>query len=178
MKRLEITNILVLVLGAICKSGAELIELNKVTDVSSPQFYCQADFPSVNNYTPLENSKLIFVQTVFRHGDRTPTYIAPGDTTDWNICNYKNYINEAQDAAKSGLGTRIKAYTQYSSTKQLNYTGIFWKGNCQRGQLSVKGANQLETLGSELRKIYVDKLQFLDSELKDANIKVRHTYVS
>ena len=52
-------------------------------------------------------------------------------------------------------------------TRNLNRESR-WAGNCLIGQLTDKGAVQLNTLGKALREIYVDKQKLLPPVLNSA----------
>ncbi|OMH78500.1 Counting factor 60 [Zancudomyces culisetae] len=139
--------------------------------------YCQAEYPNPSSYKPMDDSTLLFVQAISRHGDRTPAYFAPKDTTIWDICPHKHY-EYAYANTVPGVqgGVKIDTYTD-DSDEASNMAGLYWKGNCFTGQLSRKGVNQMEAYGSQLRKVYVDKMNLLNKKLEKDTIRVRHTNV-
>ncbi|OMJ23742.1 putative acid phosphatase [Smittium culicis] len=130
--------------------------------------YCRADYLDSNTYKPLENSELISVQAIFRHGDRAPAYFNVDDGNTWSFCD------------KTGLTKQLRPMT----TIQLNDTSVdITKGQvlqipynpvCIAGELTQKGAVDSIDLGKSMRDIYVKKLGFLKPDLKSTSqIKVR-----
>ncbi|KAF9579277.1 hypothetical protein BGW38_004526, partial [Lunasporangiospora selenospora] len=76
--------------------------------------YCQGINPSRKTYKPMNGAELEKVQVLFRHGDRTPSSIIPGDNTNYNICSNPAEFNFLASS---------------SQNSQLNYASPFLKTN-------------------------------------------------
>ncbi|PVZ99671.1 hypothetical protein BB558_004316 [Smittium angustum] len=127
--------------------------------------YCQAPYPDPDTYTPLSNSKLVFVQTVTRHGTRTPSFFVPNNKAVYNDCGDSlNHLYEDNVHGDEVSGTVTQStYSSKSGPKGFGYA--YWQGNCFSGQLVNFGKKQQYDLGSVMRKIYVDKLGYLSKTL-------------
>jgi len=139
---------------------------------SSKLRYCEAQRPSVEYYEEIDGFTLQSVQIVTRHGDRTPlTIIKDNEENVWQCKAPTEYvsINEQDNSTTYLKFIDTAADPDYSNP----YIGkTFWKGTCFPGQLTKKGSEQHVKLGEELRKIYVDKLGFIDdNSLSDLYIR-------
>ncbi|KAF9586646.1 hypothetical protein BGW38_000379, partial [Lunasporangiospora selenospora] len=56
-------------------------------------------------------------------------------------------------------------------------SGLYWRGNCEVGQLTNRGVAQTRQLGKDLRSVYVDQLRFLSSALDPKDLYLRNTYI-
>ncbi|OMH83532.1 Counting factor 60 [Zancudomyces culisetae] len=141
--------------------------------------YCQAKYPSISTYKPMEGSTLVFLQGVIRHGDRTPIQSYTNDTAVWNECGGSNDVVQLYPNGLSGnSGPPVKIEIAQPKAGERTRPNIFWKGNCKDGQLTDKGKSQHNILGENVREIYVDMLKYLDKYLSDGtSIRVRTTDV-
>ncbi|KAI0243575.1 hypothetical protein L0F63_004624 [Massospora cicadina] len=145
-------------------------EPSPITDDDSIEHYsyCEANAPTAKVYTRLENSTLISVHLMHRHGDRTPTTNLPfGLEKDaWNC------LPETTQMAGRPSHEFMQRTTVYTpgGCAAAGYCRVnpflptFWPGNCSRGQLTPKGTNQLHRLGVNLGDITsVEKDVFVGS---------------
>ncbi|PWA00365.1 hypothetical protein BB558_003587 [Smittium angustum] len=141
--------------------------------------YCQPSYPDPDTYTALPNSKLVYVQAIVRHGNRSPSLNFPNNNVTWYDCGsslnrlYENKVNNDDDSVT--MVQNIYGLTPGSN----DYGSSLWEGNCYTGQLTDSGKKQLYDLGSAIRKVYVDKLGYLSKNLAKNNsdsIYVRTTY--
>lgn len=134
--------------------------------------YCQAGKLSPFKYKPLKNAELLKVQVITRHGDRTPEVgVIPGDKTVWDCNPVHGYgYSELEDNTRQSLGTM--EMENYVKIPDLLLKGKhFWKGSCDLGQLTPKGAQQHMQLGKVLREIYAKRLGFLPEEFPKSQDK-------
>jgi len=113
--------------------------------------YCQANFPNNDEYVKPANAKLKMVHIVTRHGDRSPTHALPNENTTWDVCNYveENHVSSIPDFI-------INKKIDVDSLHNPYAKQVYWEGNCGIGQLTDKGIKQHQTLGNNLRKIYLE----------------------
>lgn len=147
--------------------------------------YCQATNPNATQYSAIENSTLLSVHLMTRHGDRSPTVFLPfGLEKDPWICNPESTLILDPNSSYSKFTHRETVYDQdacasegYCSVNPLQ--PLYWPGNCSSGQLTPKGSHQLYKLGGVLKSIYIDKLSFLNNNWNQAqkDIFVRSTNV-
>ncbi|OLY80866.1 Counting factor 60 [Smittium mucronatum] len=130
--------------------------------------YCLADPPNVSTYEPLEDSTLVSVQSFLRHGDRSPVYYNKNDGDIWNFCD------------KSKLSSLLRPMTttevldSFSDASNGTLVTIPSQKQCNPGDMTEKGAQDSINLGRDIRAIYVDKLGFLSSDLKNTDqIRIR-----
>lgn len=114
------------------------------------------------------------VQVLMRHGDRTPTSVLPGEQVDYNIC--------SNPAELTFVGGNKKTQSPFlkpliTVTDDNPFADLYWKGNCEVGQLTDRGQNQTHQVGVSLRGIYVDLLKFIPRVLDTTMLYVRNTYV-
>ncbi|KAJ1861262.1 hypothetical protein LPJ57_006548 [Coemansia sp. RSA 486] len=154
------------------------------TDIASYNFddsafnYCQANYPSSSSYNSVANATLEFIQMVVRHGDRTPVLVVPGQDVTWNCNNYSEniYLKSSTTSSVSSSALVNQKVEIPAFNGKYGYSNQLWKGTCNVGQLTDTGKSQHETLGSQLRSIYVDKLGFLPYWLNNTNqVYVRTT---
>jgi len=129
---------------------------------SSKLNYCQAGRPSVNDYKSIDGYTLQSVQIVTRHGDRTPlTLLKNNEENVWQCKAPKEYVSINKP---NGPLTYLKFIDTAADPDYSNpfIRNSFWKGTCFPGQLTHRGSQQHVKLGEDLRKIYVDKLKFID----------------
>ncbi|RKP05903.1 histidine phosphatase superfamily [Thamnocephalis sphaerospora] len=138
--------------------------------------YCQADFPDPLEYRPPSpGAKLLHVQTVIRHGDRSPLTVLPNDNSEWR-CDDMYKVMQVQGGNVNGptIGTYAVRTT---IPEDKAYNGTMWtNGTCTLGQLTSKGARQHIELGSRFRSIYVDQLGFLPMRLNATHLKDKVVY--
>ena len=134
-------------------------------------FECDANrttyIPAPSTYT------LKYVQTLARHGDRTPSNSYTGDRAIYE-CNAHEeshiYIESGKrpSHAASFKNTVIDKNTIYADD-------YFWAGSCESGQLTPKGISQLYKLGLEFDGIYRQTLKFIPTYFDTNKIKFRTT---
>ncbi|ORX72954.1 phosphoglycerate mutase-like protein [Linderina pennispora] len=149
-------------------------------DVPHGYTYCQASYPSASTYTAVPNAELELVQLVVRHGDRTPNAIIPHEDTTWTCdgVDEDTYLHIANPSAKNTTGSFKQVIEIPKWNGKFGFENQFYKGSCESGELTDKGKFQHFQLGSQLRSIYVDKLNFLPKKLYDSDIiHFRSTYV-
>ncbi|KAI8868100.1 phosphoglycerate mutase-like protein [Ramicandelaber brevisporus] len=164
--------------------------LPPVPNLYSNYSYCQAEYPQSTGYEAVKGAKLKLVQIVVRHGDRTPVHSTLDTFAEWD-CSSRPEISKLEDRARLGDGNKDedKHYADSNESPSIVHRvsipekgGYSWaiptKGNCVRGQLTMKGMWQHRELGKHLRDIYVDKLNYLPKVLDHTeDVYVRHTYI-
>ncbi|KAF9904482.1 Acid phosphatase-like protein 2 [Linnemannia zychae] len=141
--------------------------------------YCQGITPiAFKTYKPMNKATLRKVQVFMRHGDRTPSYFLPGDTTNYNICSNPAEISIMASSNNVQAGTPNLRTNIVVSKEDNLYASTYWPGNCEVGQLTNRGAAQARQVGHDLRRVYVDQLGFLSSRLESDDIYVRNTYMT
>lgn len=126
--------------------------------------YCQAPVPQYVAPDP-SNSELIQVISVSRHGDRSPLAVLPYEHTETGV--------------KWDCGLPVTTSVSDTPGYQHEYihpSGPFarrmWQGNCTDGQLTLKGGMQCYDMGSALRSIYINKMNFLPSEYDSSKLYI------
>jgi len=121
--------------------------------------YCQAPVPVYNN---LGGSFVLKQVAVYhRHGDRSPLVILPHERdengVEWRCDQHIFYGTNVSTNGDVGIN-----YVTYDDLNNIWAQGrSAWKGNCYTGQLTKEGASMTYQLGSALRDLYINKLQFL-----------------
>ncbi|GJJ72955.1 hypothetical protein EMPS_05313 [Entomortierella parvispora] len=150
------------------------------TNIYANYNYCQGISPIAHKtYAPIKGAKLHKVQVMMRHGDRTPSYVLPGDHTDYDICSQPAEFNFMANNQNSKIASTQSPFLRSNilvSDENL-FAPTYWRGNCEVGQLTNKGSQQTKEVGQTLRAIYVDELKFLSSTLDPDDLYVRNTYV-
>ncbi|GJJ73342.1 hypothetical protein EMPS_05700 [Entomortierella parvispora] len=137
--------------------------------------YCQGITPvAKQTYQPIAAAKLLKVQVMMRHGDRTPTAVLPGKQVDYDICSNPAELTSVGGNSKTQSPLLKPLIT---ITEDNPFADIFWTGNCEVGQLTDRGQNQTFQVGKDLRGIYVDLLKFIPQFLDTSKLYVRNTYV-
>ncbi|OMJ18890.1 2-phosphoxylose phosphatase 1 [Smittium culicis] len=129
---------------------------------------CQANFIDADTYNPLENSELISVQMIMRHGDRVPVYLIKNDGNTWDFCKLSKYNSILRPITSAMINSTADDISKGSK--------VVVPSNelCKSGDLSEKGGLASLDLGKATRSVYVDKLGFLDRNLKNTDqIKIR-----
>ncbi|EKE38315.1 hypothetical protein ENUP19_0078G0010 [Entamoeba nuttalli] len=132
--------------------------------------YCQAPLPKVVSVPKGYN--LIFVQTLTRHGDRSPMNSFDQDDAFYNCSGITlSSVRESDSIGKAGDTIRINVIDKNTNPYAKNF---MWKGNCETSQLTVKGIRQHHNLGIYQRKKYLD-MGFLPVEYDPRKIYIRST---
>ncbi|KAJ2865753.1 hypothetical protein FB639_005077, partial [Coemansia asiatica] len=184
MKSLSTIVLVTAHIAALAAAQISSVSTTYNTDISSYNFddskfnYCQANYPSSSTYTSVANTTLEFVQLIVRHGDRTPALVVPGQDVTWNCDKYSENIylksSTASSVSSSALVNQKVEIPAWNG--KYGYSNQLWKGTCSVGELTDTGKAQLETLGAQLRSVYVDKLNFLPYWLNKTNqVYVRTT---
>ncbi len=128
--------------------------------------YCHANSSFVDNsHSGFTLHRLVLVT---RHGDRVPVNafpVVPGDSVVWN-CSLK--LQVADDVSDSGPAPRVLR-KRYMRGRNLLL------GNCEMGQLTDRGAQEHQELGTNLRSLYVKSLGFLPSRADWNDMHLRST---
>lgn len=110
--------------------------------------------------------RLLQVQVLMRHGDRTPFSSIATDPVTW-ICPSASLAFPVPQVAESMASPgRLHAIRYLPGLQTL-------PGNCSAGQLTQIGQTQQQTLGAMLGERYVSDLQLLPSQLEPAMMFVR-----
>ncbi|TPX53276.1 hypothetical protein SeMB42_g00892 [Synchytrium endobioticum] len=130
--------------------------------------------------------RLKLVQTVSRHGERSPVY--PGGVP-MKKCHLTPFLHAVYYAMEMRNLSPPPLYNQPHHESLPSLSNIVFEGNikpnsslslkalqavtddgtCFNGQLTDKGKNTMETMGACLRKLYIDKLKFLNPTLDSHN---------
>ncbi|KAJ2842330.1 hypothetical protein J3B02_005613, partial [Coemansia erecta] len=142
--------------------------------------YCNPGYPTSQTYSTVPDAQLEFVQTVVRHGDRSPVHLIPNDDTSWTCDDVEEniYLHGAGEPEKNNTGSFQQVIEIPRWNQKFGFANQVWQGSCDVGQLTDHGKLQHRTLGNHLRSIYVDKLGFLSKILNRTNeVYARTTYV-
>ena len=126
-----------------------------------------------------DNLKLEQVQILFRHGERTPTsarFENAGLAAFWPYCSAaRQMISVIMSNKSSDLG--LAHWRRHLETFDLNDNPVLAsssrgeiEGMCNMGELTDQGRRSSRALGTYLRNLYVDRLQFLPSTLSNSNM--------
>ncbi|KAK9718795.1 hypothetical protein K7432_005241 [Basidiobolus ranarum] len=129
--------------------------------------YCQAPTPSGKEYKPMPNAKLVHLQLLIRHGDRSPVYPNPNEhDVTWDCDQIRDHSH--MYGSYKGVNFDSGNFEYDVVIPQTNaLSENFWKGSCVNGQLTAKGMLQHLALGKSLRDVYINKLKYLPQKLKD-----------
>ncbi|KAJ6242006.1 lysophosphatidic acid phosphatase type 6 [Anaeramoeba flamelloides] len=111
--------------------------------------------------------KLQLYQLVTRHGDRSPLYPLPNTDTEW-YCHLTQYQYPSDT-----FDDKIQLSRLYRETFPMNEQVL--KGNCSIGQLTTKGFEQHQSVGSNLRSKLILETNFLNDKLDQSETYVRST---
>ncbi|KAJ1921728.1 hypothetical protein H4219_000461 [Mycoemilia scoparia] len=139
--------------------------------------YCLAAAPEPKKYKPVQDAELSFVQLIVRHGDRTNLNLIPHDDTVWDACSHDLDTNVYTEPTKPFPGkTGVKVQQRiFAPHGPKSFAFALYGGNCESGQLTDKGKEMHRDLGSRLRNIYVDELNFLPKDFTVNSIYLRST---
>lgn len=128
--------------------------------------YCEAVFPSKENWKRPENHNLKLQRTVtiFRHGDRTP------------VRKFPFAEHGVQYQCDKGIWPKHIIDHQHFSKE-----GLTWNGTCNVGQLTSRGTRQLSSLGKRFREVYFSNsadlgMWWLNDEKKRVDPNDMETY--
>ena len=121
--------------------------------------------------TPL-NMTLLSLFVFLRHGERTPVdrWMPRNDSREIWICDDDNSISP-----------QMQSYSRHNSPHR-RYRSILdsklapFPKNCDKGQLTVEGMNQLYDLGKFFKQELVDKRNFLPSYFDPQFVELRSSY--
>lgn len=116
---------------------------------------------------PRDDSSLVLVQLLVRHGARSPKQC--WDTYDgWWECDVCP-IDIADETGENVI-------TSPGRLHRINYIPgrNVVPGNCPQSNLLPEGWSQLQDLGSVFRELYIDKLSFLSDTANQDELFVRH----
>ncbi|KAJ3040874.1 Acid phosphatase-like protein 2 [Rhizophlyctis rosea] len=111
--------------------------------------YCQAAYPETTTYQPIPSARLQTLQIITRHGDRSPSLSLPYEPTPWDMCDTPSEIIQLDEMQSPSQPFIRKMHIPHA-------TPSYWKGNCNLGQLTRRGHEQMRELGKVLKEIYVD----------------------
>ena len=132
--------------------------------------YCQAPIPQ---YVPVPTGyKIRFVQTLVRHGDRTPFNSYFGDDAEYH-CNATilSSIRANPSMDRAGETQRINVIDRQTNPFAKRY---FWKGDCEVTQLTIEGIQQQHNLGKYQREKYL-KMGLIPEYYDGKKIFIRST---
>lgn len=131
--------------------------------------YCAAPFSLAEDYEkPFDNAELVLVQVITRHGDRAPQVPHAYRDVTWDCDGGHQYsfLSTNQTGIQPDRAMVVRELVSIPINGPFS-TG-FWSGSCDVGQLTPEGAAYQHTFGEELRKIYVDKLDYMPQKYGDA----------
>jgi acid phosphatase len=109
----------------------------------------------------MNNSDLLMVQVVTRHGARTPLHITPTIPYIWR-CNHTEF-NLYHDATSNPTHVHV------------SFGDSLLRGDCHWAQLLGRGHDGLVDVGRYFREIYVDSLKFLPTKMLSSVVRFRST---
>lgn len=116
--------------------------------------YCFMPHPRMDQYDPVENGKLVYVEYIQRHQKRTPYNLAPGDAF---YCDGSNQLT-----GNRLVNSNPPAAHLIIDTPQNEFTDI--NGTCQYPQLTKGGLLDAEKHGRDLWGVYGELLGLLPVE--------------
>ncbi|OMJ18250.1 2-phosphoxylose phosphatase 1 [Smittium culicis] len=141
---------------------------NSLEQNSNVYNFCQGNFIDPNTYTPLSNSELISVQALIRNGDHSPSIYLEDDRKVFNFCNLSKYNSILRPVSSIMVNSTTDPISQ-GKLIELSTNDV-----CEPGFVSEKGGLTSLEIGKTVRSIYIDKLGFLSSTLKNSDqLKVR-----
>ncbi|KAL7719097.1 Lysophosphatidic acid phosphatase type 6 [Entamoeba marina] len=138
--------------------------------VSSYANYCQAPLPKMVHVPP--DFKIVFVQTLARHGDRSPMNSFDGDNAYYNCSSESSSSLRLGD--EFGTATNTQKVNVVDKKRNIFAQKHFWSGNCEVTQLTSKGIQQHHELGKAQREKYL-KMGLIPSTYDDSKIYIRST---
>ena len=140
-----------------------------VSPVRACDCACRAGKPNAQLYEDpfFSLSQLRQVQIITRHGHRSPIWsmLEHVANTTWDCKPLEEQLLHAQ-----GLHRAVKTmYFDHDNPFQQWY----WRGSCNRGQLTSSGAEMMSSLGNTLRSLYIDRFRLLDHKFASQ----KHIYV-
>jgi len=130
--------------------------------------YCGAPLPTESPSYP--GLTLKFVQTIVRHGDRTPERVLPTLERPMPIWDCSLQELQRSSSSQGQLATSSRSFrTVFQSGKEM------LRGNCGSGQLTLKGYKQHLQLGQAFRKLYIEEHKLLDPHSYSTQVRVRST---
>lgn len=116
-----------------------------------PYNYCQAPHINIETYpsNPRQNARLNSVQIFTRHGDRSPSIALPHENVEWDKCGAVDEILTMTNRERRGIDF-VREMSVPEGTRG------YWKGNCNLGQLTERGVEQMAGLGNSFRDIYLE----------------------
>ncbi|KAJ1962222.1 hypothetical protein IWQ62_003601 [Dispira parvispora] len=144
--------------------------------------YCHPPAHPVDDYKPMPDAELRFVQYIFRHGDRTPSNYPPHANEDWQ-CRPQDEISyftggydfdpKSNSTDNPNTGERLPDTVEFQNVVYHPKDSLFpdiMTGTCAPAQLTERGMAQLRQVGKQLRSVYVDgETGFLSSVLPKGN---------
>ena len=132
--------------------------------------YCQAPLPQDVNVP--KGYQIMFVQTLTRHGDRSPMNTFVGDDAYYD-CSSKVYssVRSSKNIGDSVNTMRVNVIDKIHNIYAKNY---MFKGDCEITQLTKKGVQQHHQLGVYQRNKYL-KLGLIPSMYDSNKIYIRST---
>ncbi|KAI9599256.1 histidine phosphatase superfamily [Syncephalis fuscata] len=135
--------------------------------------YCQADYPANHTYQPLADARLVHVQMLIRHGDRSPVMtILPNEMADWR-CEDVHEVNQIIGTDGNHPTTGAVSQRVVIPAKKPYRNAIWSSGTCIIGQLTSKGVRQHVALGEIINSIYVNRLSYLPRHLDSTTLAQR-----
>ncbi|KAJ1834699.1 hypothetical protein LPJ63_001749 [Coemansia sp. RSA 2711] len=170
------------VLAAFTAAAASNAEpgISSVALDDSSYNYCNPGYPSVQSYTSLPGATLEFVQAVVRHGDRTPVSYIPNDDSTWRCdgVEEETYLHGAGESKDNTTGSFKQLVLIPKWNGKYGFSNQLWQGSCEEGELTDRGKRQHNTLGTQLRSIYVNKLGYLPANLNSTDeVYLRTTHI-
>ncbi|XP_075707117.1 lysophosphatidic acid phosphatase type 6 [Rhinoderma darwinii] len=124
--------------------------------------------------TDEQDYELKLVQVVFRHGARTPLKPIPhNEQVEWSPTLLEAPEHTQFDYRVTDLVGGPKPHSPFEE----RYRAHKLKGGTFPGQLTTVGMQQMFSLGSRLRKDYVDEMSFLSPVFKPSEVYVRSTNI-
>ncbi|KAF8928361.1 Acid phosphatase-like protein 2 [Dissophora ornata] len=99
----------------------------------------------------------------------------------WECDAYPGYLTfvdtKASQLSNSITTAAVLANQVVTLPQDSPFADYLWKGSCNTGQLTPKGADQQRRLGQDLRQIYIDRLKLLPGTFDPTAMHLRSTDV-
>ncbi|KAJ3329510.1 hypothetical protein HDU76_007744, partial [Blyttiomyces sp. JEL0837] len=132
-------------------------------DKFGPYNYCEAPFPSVSDFKPpAQNAKLLQVHVFHRHGDRAPNRPLRYENATWDACHDPHEtlsFHNRKESTSSSSGAA--AEHKFIRVIDIPSDPPMWSGNCNLGQLTARGHDQMRRLGASIRDVYINNAEWI-----------------
>lgn len=116
-------------------------------------------------------NRSMFSNIIWNFPDRSPNHVLPFEDVTWHCDTHEEIAFSYSAHSRPHSTTKKHPAKRYFTNRRLltptqEFGSAFWQGSCVQGQLTARGARQLETLGSIMREIYIERMHLLHDKYK------------